>query len=197
MASLLRGLSRLLGFLLLVVLAVVGLAAAVFCITGSTSGLSLPGLAKIAHLSGLKSEVAKLLTAVESSGSVALLSLLGGLLSMLLGLALLRGVFAVARERLIIAERDREGTLAARKRPLRQLVGWVTESGRGVTRSKVKLRSSRRGSGKLTVTAYRPRNAEDAEVQRTVSEALSPVVSDFKLRDRVRVIAGDKGDRVE
>lgn len=197
MASLFRALSRLLGVLLLIALAVAGLAAAVFCISGGSSGLSIPGLAKLVHLPQLRSEVGKLLTAVESSGSVALLSLLGGVLSMLLGLVLLLGVFAPRRERLIVAESGKEGTLAARRRPLRQLAAWLVESGRGVTRSKVKVRTSRRGRGKLKVTAYRPHNASDADVEGTVRESLSSLVSGFGLRERVRVAVGEKGDRVE
>ncbi len=197
MASLARALSRLLGILLLLGLAVGGLAAAVFCISGGSSGLSIPALAKLVHLGQLKSEVGKLLTAVESSGSVAVLSLLGGLLSMLLGLLLLLGVLAPRRERLVIVERGKEGTIAARRRPLRQLAGWLVESGRGVTGSKVRVRSSRRGRGRLTVTAYRPRAASDADVERAVRESVSPLASGFGLRERVRVAVGEKGDRVE
>lgn len=197
MASLPRALSRLLGVLLLIALAVAGLAAAIFCITGASSGLSLPGLAKLVHLPQLKSDVGKLLTAVESSGSVALLSLLGGLLSMLLGLVLLLGVLTPRRERLIIVERGSDGTLGARRRPLRQLAGWLVESSRGVTRSRVRVRSSRGGKGKLKVTAYRPRSASDADVERTVHESLSALASGFGLREKVRVAVGEKGDRVE
>lgn len=196
--TLLRAVARLLAPILLAVLAVAGLAIAIFCIEGGSSGLSLPALAKALHLSGLRKDTGSLLDNVEGPGSVDLLPLLAGLAAMLLGLALLLGTFASRRERLAIAETGKEGTLAARRRPLRLLAGWLLESARGVTKTQVKLKTARRGrSGKLQVVAFRPRSSQSAQVEEEVSGALAELASSFSLKERIEVRQGEKGARVQ
>ncbi|MGI8579423.1 MAG: hypothetical protein ACR2K9_02570 [Solirubrobacteraceae bacterium] len=196
--TLLRAIARLLAPILLAVLAVAGLAIAVFCIGGGTGGLSLPALAKGLHLSGLRGDVGSLLDEVEKPGSVDLVPLLGGLAAMVLGAALLLGSFASRRERLAIAATGEEGTLAARRRPLRQLAGWLLESARGVTKTQVKLRTARRGrSGKLRITAYRPRSSSSESVEEEVTNALAELASAFSLKEQIEVKQGGKGARVQ
>jgi len=53
MVLLLRALARLVGFVLLLALAVAGLAAAIFSISGGDGTLSLPGLVELARLDDL------------------------------------------------------------------------------------------------------------------------------------------------
>ena len=128
-----RAVARLLAFLLLVALAVVGLAAAVFCIGKGTDTLSLHNLADIVALPQARDQVASFLATLEAPGSTAVLSALGGLAAMAVGLVLLIGVLVPRRERLVSLTRTPDGTIAARRRPLGQIAEALVEQGRGVT----------------------------------------------------------------
>jgi hypothetical protein len=194
---LLRALLRVVTFLVLVVLAVAGLATAVFSIQGGTSGLSLPKLAELAQLPALRDRTGELLSAVEASGGVARYSLLAGALAMLLGLLLLIAALVPRRERLVELERGDDGTLNARRRPLAQAARALVEPARGVTEAKVKARPRRRGGGRLLVRASRTRPAEDAAVKAGVSERLQPLTQPFELTTTVRVRQADRGARVQ
>lgn len=194
---LLRALLRLVTFAVLVVLAVAGLATAVFSIQGGTSGLSLPKLAELAQLPALRDQTGELLSAVEAAGDVARYSLLAGALAMLLGLLLLIAALVPRRERLVELETGDDGTLNARRRPLAQAARALVEPARGVTEAKVKARPRRRGGGRLLVRASRTRPAEDAAVKAGVSERLQPLTRPFKLTATVRVRQADRGARVQ
>jgi len=97
---LLRGSVSLLGFLLLLVLAVVGLALAVFSIQTGDGTLSLATLADALRLSDLRDSVDGSLSDLES-GAADLQALLIGLGVIALGVLLLLGVFVPSRERLV------------------------------------------------------------------------------------------------
>ena len=68
----LRAIVRLVAFVLLVVLAVCGLAIAVFAIGGSRSGdFNLPGLARLVHLGDLRDQVGSCVLSEDDLGRVA------------------------------------------------------------------------------------------------------------------------------
>lgn len=193
---LLRGLVRLLGFLLLVVLAVTGLAVTVFCIQGGESGLSLPALAETLRLHELRDNVESLLSELEDTGPLDLLPALLGLGLIALALALLVGVFVPTRERLVSAKSG-DGRLAARRRALGQVAGALAERGGGVTSIKAKVKPGRRQGGKIKVRADRTRQTEPAEAKRSVQEQLEPLCDGFGLTTKVSTRLADRGSRVQ
>jgi len=197
MVLVLRALARLATFLVLLALALAGLAVALFSI-GDSGDFSLPGLADLVGLPQLEDETGRLLDAVEANGSVAIISALAGLATIVVGGLLLIGALTPRRERLVVLERDEEGTLAARRRPLSRIAGALAEQARGVTASKVKLRPSRRArGGRLAIEAAHARTADPAEVERRTRESLDPLSQAFELSTRVRPKLGASGQRVQ
>lgn len=191
MIEALKALVRLVTFLLLVILAVAGLAAAVLSIAPSV-------VAEAIGLAVLRDSVGGLLRVAEAPGPVPLVTALSALGAIVLGLLLLIGALAPRRERLVLLEEGVEGTLAARKRPLAQIAGALTEQTRGVTAAKTKLRPSRRGTGgRIAVEAAHPRTADPGEVKERATEALSSLTGAFKLKARVRPKLGERGSRVQ
>jgi hypothetical protein len=194
---LLRALVKLVTFLLLIALALLGAAAAVFCMQSGSETLSLTKLAELLRLPDLRDEVGRWLRALEADGPLALLSLLGGLAAVLTGLALLAGVLVPRRERLVTLEVTAGGTLAARRRALAAAAGMLAEQARGVTAARVRARPRRTSGGTLRVRAQRAR-ATDARAARTaVEDRLKPLTGPFKLRSRVQVRSGGRGARVQ
>ncbi len=192
----LRALARLVTFLLLVALAVVGLALAVFSL-GPAGSFSLPGLAQLVHLPALRDDVGRLLGAVEASGPLAALTGLAGLASVVVGLLLLAGALVSRRERLAVMERTDQGTLAARRRPLGRVAGALVEQVRGVTATKTKVRPGRRRGGKVAVEAVHSRTTDPKQVRTAARELLGPITEAFGLKTRIRPRVGDAKQRVE
>ena len=198
MILLLRALVRLVAFLLLVLLALAGLAAAVFSIQGGDTGLSLPALADLLSLDRLERTVGSWFSGLEGSGPSNEVEALPGLGAVLLGLLLLVGVLAPRRERLVTLRSTGDGDIAARRRALAQLATSLAESARGVTSARVKVKPRRTGNGgRLTVRADRPRSADEDAVEREVEERLEPVTGPFGLRARVTTRLGESGARVQ
>ncbi len=194
---LLRALARLVTFLLLLALALAGLAAAIFSIRGGDKPLSLPALADNLRLPQLRDTVGDYLTQLETPGNVALISLLCGLGAILLGLLLLLGALRGARERLVIVDRTGGGVLAARRRALGQMAVALAEQVRGVAAAKVRVRTSRRGGGKVRVTVTHPRDSAPAEVRRATTDALQPLTGGFGVKAKVQAKLGESGQRVQ
>lgn len=169
---LLRLLSTVLGFLLLVAIAVGGVAVAIFCIRGGNATLSLPHLASLLSLDDLRDRVGPWLTSLEA-GDPALVAALAGTGAMLLGLSLLVGALVPRRERQLIVERGERGTIAARRRALADALADLAERPREVLRAKAKVRPSRDRVGgrarlKLTEisrTDNRPGVAKESRVE--------------------------------
>ena len=194
----LRALARLVGFLLLVALAVLGLAVAVFCIQGGDGTLSLASLAELLRLHELRESVAELLDGLEHGSSMPWGSLLGGVAAILLGLALLAGVLVRRRERLVTVAGSDGRRLAARRRPLAQVAAALAEQARGVTSSSVRVRPRRRRQGgRIKVKTVHSRRAKDAEVRERVERELNGLSSGFSLRPKVRTQLGEGARRVE
>lgn len=189
---LLRAVTRLITFVLLAALALAGLAVAVFSLEGGRHGLSLPALARLAHLPQLRHDVGRFLHALESSGPVAMLSALGGLGAAALGVLLLVGVLRSRRERLALLEAGERGTLAARRRPLGLIASALVEQARGIGQTRTRVRPRRRGrGGRLHIRIERPRGAaSDETAKQRAASALHPLTEPFGLRSRVRVRHG-------
>jgi len=192
---LLRGSVSLLGFLLLLVLAVVGLALAVFSIQTGDGTLSLATLADALRLSDLRDSVDGSLSDLES-GAADLQALLIGLGVIALGVLLLLGVFVPSRERLVALGQG-DGQLAARRRPLAQVARALAERGEGITTAKAKVKPGRRSGGKVKLRADRTRQAEASSVRKGIERELSPLCEGFGLKSKVSTRLADRGSRVQ
>ena len=186
MILLLRALVRLLGFLLLIALALVGLGFALAALLGDELGVQLED-----------SAVSRWLERLEGDGTQVLEAVIGGGM-VLLGLLLLIGALAPRRERRAVLEQGEHGTLDARRRPLTQMFTALAERTRGVTHAKAKLRLGRRPRhGRLVVRAERPRTTESAAVREAVRSDVGELAGAFGLKTRVQAPLGRRGRRVQ
>lgn len=194
-AAVARVFARVLAFVLLVALALLGAAVAVSSLRGGAGSPSIPALAEFLGLPGLRDSTSRLLGAVEADGPLALLSAVGGVAAVLLGLLLLVGVITRPSERLFEADDSPEGRVTAKPRPLAAAAADLALRTDGVTASDASAKASRRG-GRLSVTAVH-RRQDPAELESRVAAATSHLRSSFGLRAQVHVETGDKGSRVE
>lgn len=191
MILVLRVIARLLAFVLLVGLALLGLAVAVFSIQGDSDTLSLPRLAEYLQLPALRSETGRWLEQLEEPGPVALASLGAGLAAIAAGCLLLAGMIVPPRERLLEVEEENEGRLEARKRAVAQAARSLAEPVRGVSAAKVRVRPRRRGcGGRMAVVADHPHTVGGSDVEERVREALVPLSEGFSLQTRVQARRG-------
>lgn len=194
-ASIWRLLAYLIGFLLLVALALVGLAVAVFSIGAGPGGLSPPHLADLLSLPALRDSVSSLLDRLEGS-SAGIVAVLGGIAAVLVGALLLMGVLAGRRRTTFTADSSEQGKIEARPGPLGEIAEQLTARISGVTAASVRVRPSKRG-GKLKIKASHARPRSSEKVAGKVREALTPLGDPFGARVNVRARTGDSGDRVE
>jgi hypothetical protein len=197
--SLLRPLVRLIGFLWMLVLALFGLAVALYCVDALV-GLGSVRPDRLLHLPSVRDHVGHFVNQLAAPGSTAGLALLCGLGAMLLGILLLIGVLGRRQHRLVILEQDGQtGAISARRRPLRDMARALAEPTNGATSVKrPKLSVSRRGTGgKLKVNATRTRTADPRELQAALQTAVGPITEPFGLKPRVRVRLGEPGSRVQ
>lgn len=199
MTLLARTLARLVGFLLLVLLALAGLAAMVFAIQGEEATLSYPQLAQWLALPELREEVGTLYARLEADGPVAIVTLLAGIGAMLLGLLLIAGALLPRRERVATLERSGEGTIAARRRPLARTAEALAGTVQGVARASARVKPGRLGGGRLRVRAdlTRPSAASGSRASReAIERRLAPLADAFHLRPRVSTRTGEGRTRV-
>jgi len=197
MVAALRTLAGLIGFLLLVILALAGLAAAVFSLQGGEETLSYHNLAHLLHLDDLDAELGAWLSALEADGPTAAIAALAGAGAVVLGIALLVGALVPTRERLIILRRDQRGDVAARRRAVGQAAAALAEQSRDVMSAKAKVRPRRRGAGgNLRVTANHARTVGNREVAAAVRERLDALADALSLHVRVRGRVPRRGGRV-
>ena len=198
MILLLRAVARFVALVLLVALALAGLAAAVFSIQGGDGPLSLPGLAAHTRLPEVEQTVGDYLGQLEADGPLAKLSALAGAGAVVAGVLLLLGVLAPRRKRLVIFDNGEAGRLGARRRTLAGVAETLAEQARGVTEAKARVRPrGRLRSGRLRVTVSHPRNYQDREVEERVLSAISPLVDSSGLKPRIEARVGTRGARVE
>lgn len=185
-----RALARLTSFLLLVVLALLGLAVAATAVDPS-------GVTRVIGLPSLRDSVGRWFGAMAADGPVALASALAGVGAVVLGLVLLAGLLVPRRERLVRLATTGHGPLDARRRALAQMAGHLAEQARGVTHSRTKVKPRRRGGGRLRVRADRARTADGAATRQAVTEQLESLTGPFKLKARVQTRVGGRGKRVQ
>lgn len=194
---LLRALTRVVGMIWLLALALLGLGIALYCLGGLVRlGSVRPD--RLIGLAGIHRHVGRSLDQLAAPGPTAGLALLYGLGAMLIGVLLLAGVLRSRKQPLAILEGGTtSGVLAAKPGPLREMARALAEQTSGATSVKrPKLTLSRRGTrGRLKVTASRHRTSERDEVQRAVTTQLEPISGPFNLKARVRVHVGQPGER--
>lgn len=191
----LRAVTRLVTGALLLALAALGLAAAVFSLQGDSGALSLPTIARHFQLPALRELVGDYLSSLERSGPTAWISVGAGAAAIGLGLLLVIGALVPRRERVLVMQhQEGESLLVARRRPLTQIARALAEQERGVTVAKVRLRAGRwRLGGRLSVAAFHPRTRVPEEVVARVSAAIAPLTDAFGLRSAVRARLGEHG----
>ena len=187
MIPLARAVVRIVSFLLLVLLALSGLALAVFSIDTGTTGPSLGRLASLLHLPDARDTVGDWLDQIEAGGSVAVLAGVCGIGAILLGLFLLAGLFVPRRERLIVMAGEGPGDLATRRRPLAQAAQVLAEQVKGVTEAKAKARPHRRAGGRLRMRVAPGRSVDPRSVRGEVSQRLGELTEPFGLKARVEL----------
>jgi hypothetical protein len=189
---------RLVGLLLVVVLAAVGLALAVFSIQGSRSGLSATHLAHLVHLPQLRHQTDRFLTRVQTDGPVALVALAGGVGAVLFGLLLVVGVLFPGKERLVSMQGSGDRTLFARRRPLATVAGILAQRAEEVTQARVRVRAHRRGGrGTLTVRAAHTRLTDDHAARTAIERALDPLIGPPHLKTNVKARLAESRARVK
>jgi hypothetical protein len=193
----LRLLTRVLAFLVLLALALAGLAAAAFSVQGDKETLSYDNLASLSGLPQARDVIAGWFAQIGADGPLAIIALLCGLGAVLLGLLLLLGVLVPRRERLVLLEQREAGALHTRRRPLAGAARALAEQARGVTEAKVRARPRRRSGGTLRIRADRTRQTDAAQARRAVEEQLKPLTEPFGLRARVVSRVGGRGSRVQ
>jgi hypothetical protein len=195
----LRPLVRLIGVIWMLVLALAGLAIALYCFDGIVSlGSTRPD--RLLRLAGARRHVGHFLNLLAAPGSTAGLALLCSLAAIAVGVLLIIGVVGPRRPRVAVLERDSSGgTVAARLRPLRDMAQALAEQADGATsvrRPKVAL-SRRRNGGRLRITASRASTRDPGDVSRAIEHDLQPLTEPFRLRPRIRIVAGQPGKRVQ
>jgi hypothetical protein len=191
-----RGLARLIALVLSTMLAVGGLAVAVFSVQGDSSTLSLPALAGHVRLDDLLARVGMFLGDLESAGSIAKVAALAGAGTVVIGLLLLFGVFGRTRERLVVTRSDDAGTIGARRRALAQVAATVGEQSRDVLRAKATTTARRRGTGgRLRVKVYLAESADATAATEATRARVQALAAPFSLRLRIRRVPR-RGGRV-
>lgn len=198
MVLLFRVLGRLVAFVLLLALTLLGLATAVFAIQGDRRALSLPTLARHLQLPQLRELVDDFLSHLETGGPAAWVSVGGGAAAIALGVLLLVGALAPRRERLVVLEENGGARLAARRRPLAQIAANLVEQVRGVTDERTRVRPRRVGhGGRLKISVRHGRTVASPEIEQRASAAVAPLADDFSLRLRLRARRGEGKARVQ
>ncbi len=191
----LRPLARLLTFVLLLAVALAGLAVAVFSVESTRRGLSIPGLAHDARLPELRDHVGRVLARVEADGPIAAVAGLCGLGAIAVGLLLLLGTVGSRRERLIeLDDEGEDGRTAARRRPLAQVAVTLAEQVRDVTAAEARARSGRR-RGTVRVSVAHGAGVDRDHLHAEVEDALSSFAA-VGLQTRVQERRGARGERV-
>jgi hypothetical protein len=197
--ALLRVLGRMVGVVWMLILALFGLAVAMYCVDALV-GLGSIRPDRLLDLPAARRHVGGFLDQVAAPGSTAGLALLCGLGAMLLGIVLLIGVLGRRKQRLVLLEQHQQtGAIAARRRPLRDMARALAEPAEGATRVKrPKLSRSWGGTrGTLKVAVTRTRTADPQELTAAVEQAVEPITEPFGLKPRVRVRLGEPGSRVQ
>ena len=196
---LLRVIARLVEIALMAALALVGIGVGLYCFSGLISlGSGRPD--RLLHLPAVRDRIGHFLAQVAAPGPTAALALVGGVVALIVGLLLVLGLLGSRRERLLIFDEDPEqGTLAARPRPVGELLRSETESAGGVMSARrVKVRLARNGRrGRARIRALRGLDPDADTGDRAVHERIDQIAEGLALRTDVRgrLIAGEEPER--
>jgi hypothetical protein len=199
MMLILRPLARLVGAVWMIVIALFGLAVALYCLDGLIKlGSARPD--RLVHAQRISRHVGRFLEQISAPGPTAWLAVLCGLSAMAIGLILLFGTLRSSRQRLAVLDADSgTGTVAARPRVLSDMtrdLAAQTEGAARVKRPRLSLsRSGRRG--RLKVHSNRTRTSDPKAVKQAVIEAVKPVSEPFSLTPRVSVKLAQGRGRVQ
>lgn len=164
----------LLAFLLPLLLALAGLAAAIFSIQSGTAALSLPSLADLIGLPGLRESVGTFLSRLEAAGPLALLALAAGLAAIALGVLMLVALFSSGLDREVALQRgDRE--VAIRRRTLGRLSEILAEDKGGIVSARAKVRSRLLRGDRLRLELEPSRQMDSGRVRGKVDDALGDI----------------------
>jgi hypothetical protein len=195
----LRALARLIGAIWMLVIGLLGLGVALYCVDAVISlGSVRPD--RLLHLSRVRSHVGRFLTQIAAPGSTAGLALLCGLGAIAIGVLLLMGTLRSSRQRLAILAADSgTGAVAARPRVLAEMSRHLAEQAEGAARVKrPRLSLSRTGRrGRLVVHSTRTRTSDARAVKQALTAAVAPVSEPFALRPRVSVRVSEGRGRVQ
>ena len=195
--SLLRILAALVGFLVLVVLAVGGFGVALFCLRGGEATLSLPHLAELLSLDQLRDTVGPWLESLEATGPVAVLAALCGLGAMLLGVGLIVGALVPGRERLLIIDSSDRGRIAARRRAAASALAALAERPRETVSARGRVRPNRRRKGgRATLRLTQSAGLDERPVAVQSRADLERLGEAMSLRLRARTRRPRRGGRV-
>ena len=191
MVLLTRMLVSLIGLACAAVLAIVGGAAAVFCIQGGHGTLSLSKLASDARLPQLRDDIATLLDRLTAHGPVAVVAALAGLGAVLLGVVMVVGALLRTRQRAFTLSADDAASIGAQRRALAQVAGALAEQPAAIRRARARARPWRRRiGGRLKVRAeYWAQTSTKEEATAAVRESLSGLTDSLPLELRIRVRA--------
>jgi hypothetical protein len=196
---LLRPLARLIGAILMVALALLGLAVALYCFDAVVSlGSVRPD--RLVHLITVRDHVGHFLAQLAAPGQTAGLALLCGVGTIAIGIVILMGTLRSTRQRLAILEADRvRGTLGARPRVLGEMARCLAQRTEGATRvRRPRLSfSRRRRRGRLTLRGERTRTSDPQGVRQSLTDSVAPISEPFHLKPRVRLRIGQPGSRTQ
>jgi hypothetical protein len=197
--ALLRVLVRMVGVAWMLVLALFGLAVAMYCVDALV-GLGSVRPDRLLGLPGVRRHVGRFLGQVAAPGSTAGLALLCGLGAMVLGILLLIGELGRRKQRLVILEQAHQtGAITARRRPLGEMARSLAEPTEGATSiRRPSFALSRRGTrGTLKINATRTRTTDSRALTTAIEQAVKPITEPFGLKPRVRVRVGQSATRVQ
>ncbi|MHB2001711.1 MAG: hypothetical protein ACYCSI_16250 [Solirubrobacteraceae bacterium] len=182
-----RAFTRLVAIAAVVLLAVAGLAAAIFCIEGGNGTLSLVNLSAELGLPQLGHDVGRFLGRLEAHGPDAVVAAIVGGGAALLGLAMLAATFVPRRERLILLEQRADGAIYARRRAVAQAAVALAEPLDAVLGVRARAKPWRRSiGGRVRMRIERAADAGDRGTREQVSMALAPLTSSLPVRADVR-----------
>jgi hypothetical protein len=194
-----RALSRLVGAMWMLVLALLGLGVALYCLDAVINlGSIRPD--RLLDLASVRRHLGRFLAQIAAPGSTAGLALLGGLGAMAIGVLLLVGTLRSSRQRLAVLDADSgAGTVAARPRVLAEMSRHLAEQTEGAARVKRPRLSLSRGGrrGRLAVRITRTRTSDPRAVRQALTDAVAPVSEPFALKPRVHVKLSDGRGRVQ
>jgi hypothetical protein len=197
MMLILRSIVRLVETLLMILLGLIGLGVALYCLDGLISlGSARPD--RLLHLPQARRAVGNFLHRIALMGPAAALAGLCGLVAMALGVAIVIGLLGRRRQHVAVLDGGSDGTLGVRARVMRDMLRSLavgTPDATQIKRPRVRLARRGRG-GRVRLTAFRSPTSDARAVRASLSDNIAPITNEFGLRSRVSVRTGGRGRRV-